>query len=239
MFVGVLGASLQFNNTSIANVAARYNPYFFMKTYAIVIYGVVIYIALLAFIIYQLFPATLGDKEVRKVDVPFWIWTIATVVWNFGFYYDIQWLAFVFQIFSLGSLIFLYLDLGVGKNKASKKTYWLVYFPFTLLVAINFFFMLGQFAIFCIRYNWMWWGLSHTEWTVVMMLVLTFVGSCFMNRRPDMVFGSTFVWGFVAVAFHAMNSNQHIAMAAELMALYFAIVTYATCFHCPRVEVKK
>jgi len=238
MFVSVLGASLQFNNTSIGYVAARYNPYFFLKTYSIIIYGVLIYISLLAFIIYQLFPETLHDKEIRKVDVPFWVWAIATIVWNFGFYYDVQWLAFVFQIVALGALISLYIRLGVGVTRVSKKTYWLVFFPFALLTAINFFFMLMQFNVFCIRYDWMWWGMNQTEWVVVWMLVLSFVGACFMNRRPDMIFGVTFVWGFVGVAFHSGMFSSAVATAAELMALFFAIVTYATCFHCPKLDNK-
>jgi hypothetical protein len=236
MFVGVLGASLRFNGTTIGNMAQSYSPYFFLQTYSFVIYGVLIYIALLAYIIYQLFPETLMDKEVRKVDVPFWVWAGAFVIWNFGFYYDVVWLAFVAQIAALGAVISLYLNLGVGVNRVGKKTYWLVFFPFCLLTAFSFFYMLSTFSVFCIRYNWMWWGMSHMEWTVVMMLVLSFVGACFLNRRPDMVFGVTFVWGFVGVAFYASGLNDQISMAAKMMALFFAIITYATCFHCPRLE---
>jgi len=234
MLVSVLGASLRFDNTSVPGVVSRYNPDIWMAEYANIVFGILSLVWLLAFIVYQLFPKTMHDKHVRRVDVAFWFLSVLGTVWTFAFYYDVQWLALLMGIGYTAAALYLYLDLGIGKERVTHKTYWLVHVPFALIAASALFHMLGQFNIFCQAYGWTWWGTTQSEWALIWLLILTFVGLTFINKRTDMVFGTAFVWWSAGIAAYQMGHSMIVTTTAAFMALLFAMATYASCFHSPR-----
>lgn len=239
LFVTVLGASLEFNGMSASKIVSMYNPVFWTAEYANVIFGVLALIGLLGFVVYRLLSKD-HDKVGRRVEIPFWFLSGFGVIWTFAFYYDVQWLALVSMIAYTITAVLIYTELGIGKERVDRSTYWCIYFPFALIAAGALFHMLGQLNIFCAAYGLTWWGMTEFEWALVGMLVLTVIGSYVMVRRPSFVFGSAMVWWSASVAVYQMEmmDNALISIAAVAMALYFAYITFSATIHKSR-QLKK
>lgn len=238
LFVTVLGASLRFDNTSVPEMVDVYKPVFWTAGYANVIFGILTLLGLLGFVTHQFMATTKHDKYIHNANVPFWFLASFGVIWTFAFYYDVQWLAFVAAIAYTITAFIIYVLLGIGVDRVSNRTYWFVFFPFTLIAAGALFYMLGQFNVFCQAYGWTWWGMTESEWALVGMLALTFAASYIMARRSDVIFGAAMVWWSASVAvYQEVASDNHsiiVTCTAIAMALYFAYVTYSSAIHMPR-----
>ena len=196
--------------------------------------NIIIYVFLLCFIIYQAFSHRRNDRVIRSIDFLFWVFVVASIVWTFGFFYDVQSLAFIGMIIAAAAAFFIYDKLGIGRDKVTHANYWCVHFPFALIAAATIFGIVSQVSIFCIRYDLVWWGIGHTAWSIAAMLLVGFFGSLFLQLRPDCGFGCAMVWLSAGVAVYQNGQEPIVTAFAYLMVLYFAILTFANGMHRPR-----
>lgn len=233
--IAVCAGSVPFNNNYLMDVVSKYNPDFMAAAYSCYVINVIIYVFLLCFIIYQGFTHRRNDKVIRSIDFLFWVFVVASIIWTFGFFYDVQSLAFVGMIIAAAAAFFIYDRIGVGRDKVTRAHYWCVHFPFSIIAATMIFGVVSQVSMFCIRYDLVWWGMGQIAWTVAAMLVIGFVGSIFLQLRPDCGFGCAMVWLSAGVAVYQHGQEPVITAFAYLLALYFAVVTFSNGMHRPRV----
>ncbi|MBM3191583.1 MAG: hypothetical protein FJZ63_02870, partial [Chlamydiae bacterium] len=231
--VGVCSGVLPFNNNYFMDVVSRYNPDFMVPAYAWYVLNLVVFVFLLCFVIYQAMAHKRNDRSLRSVDFFFLAYVIAHILWTFGFFYNIQPLAFVSMVIGAFSIIMIYHRLGIGQDRVTRTHYWCVHFPFSILTAGALFAAVAQIAIFCIRYNLVWWGVGQVAWTVIAILAIALVGSLFLLNRPDVGFGATLVWLSAGLAVYQNSQTPVVASFAYLLTLYFAIITYANGLHRP------
>lgn len=232
--ISACAVSVPFNNNYLMDVVSRYNPDFMASGYVWYLFGIFAYVFFLCFIIYQAEKKRRHDVELRALDIPFWVIVVMSIIWTFAFFYDIQWLAFCAVIIKAIAVFYVFFTLGIGKKKASRKHYWCVHFPFSILTAATIFAVISTVAMFCIRYNLIWWGIGQTAWSVVAMLVWAFVVSALMHHRPDIGFGCTSIWLAAGIVVYQNGYDPIITYTALILALYFSVITYATALHKPR-----
>lgn len=238
LVIGVTACTIPYNNNYLMDVVSRYNPDFMASAYVWYIFHIVSLVFLLWFVVYQAMSKRKHDKGLRALDIPFWIYVLGNIVWTFAFFYDVQWLALIAVLVAAAAVYYIFVQHGVGKDKVSNGHYWAVHFVFSLLAAAMLFAVVSQIAMFCVRYNLMWWGVGQTAWAVIAMLIIGFVGTVFMHYRYDVGFGCTMVWFSIGVAVYQNNYDPIVTAVAYLLALYFAVVTFACAMHRPRA-VKK
>ncbi len=232
--ISACAVSVPFNKNYLMDVVSRYNPDFMASGYVWYIFGLVAYVFFLCFVLYQACSKRRHDKGLRSLDIPFWILIIMSIVWTFGFFYDLQWLAFCAVLIKAVAVFYIYITQGIGKTKVSKKHYLCVHFPFSIVAAATMFSVISTVAMFCIRYNLIWWGIGETAWTVVAMLVYAFFVSYFMISRTDIAFGCTSIWLASGIVVYQNGHNPIVTYSALVLTLYFAVITFASAFHKPR-----
>ncbi len=232
--ISACAVSVPFNNNYLMDVVSRYNPDFMASAYVWYLFGLVSYVFFLCFIIYQAEKSRRHDHDMRALDIPFWVIVVMSIIWVFGFFYDIQWLAFCAVLIKAVAVFWIYFTHGIGHKKVSDKHYWCVHFPFSILAAATMFAVISTVAMFCIRYNLIWWGIGQTAWTVVAMLVWAFFVSLFMHCRSEIGFGCTSIWLAAGIVVYQNGHDPIVTFTALALTLYFAVITYASAFHKPR-----
>lgn len=229
--ISVCAVAVPFNHNYLMDVVSRYNPDFMAPAYVWYILGIVAYVFFLCFVIYQGEKKRRHESSIRAIDIPFWVISIMSIIWTFGFFYDLQWLAFCAIIIKAVAVYYVYFTHGIGEKKVSKKHYWCVHFPFSLLAAATMFGVITTVSMFCVRYNLIWWGVGQTAWTVIAMLIWGFFVSLFKCCRADVVFGCTSIWLASGIVVYQNGHNPIVTYVALALTLYFAVITYATAFH--------
>jgi|GEM_PF-1666426 len=237
--ISVCAGSIPFNNNYLMDVVSKYNPCFMPAAYSWYVLNIVVYVFLLCFIIYQGFTHRRNDRAIRSIDYLFWVFVIAHIVWTFGFFYDVQSLAFIGAIIGCTAAFFIYAKLGIGRDKVTRVHYWCVHFPFSIIAAAALYALVSQISIFCIRYNLVWWGMGELGWNVVATLMIGFFGGLFLQLRSDCAFGTVVVWLGAGVAVYQNNQDMVLSAFTYLLVLYFAIVTFANGMHRPRVSKRE
>lgn len=229
--ISACAVSVPFNNNYLMDVVSRYNPDFMAPAYVWYILGLVTFVFLLCYVIYQADKSKRHDASIPALDIPFWVIVVMSIIWTFGFFYDLQWLAFCAIIIKAVAVYWIYFTHGIGQKKVSKKHYWCVHFPFSLLAAATMFSVVSTVAMFCIRYNLIWWGIGQTAWVVVALLLWGFFVSLFMHCRYDIGFGCTSIWLASGIVVYQNGHNCVVTFVALALTLYFGLVTYATSLH--------
>jgi hypothetical protein len=238
--IAVCAGSVPYNNNYLMDVVSKYNPDFMAAAYSCYVINILIYVFLLCFIIYQGFTHRRNDRAIRSIDYLFWVFVVASIIWTFGFFYDVQSLAFVGMIIAAAAAFFIYAKLGIGRDKVTRAHYWCVHVPFSLIAATMIFGVVSQVSIFCIRYDLVWWGMGQVAWTVVAMLLVGFFGALFLQLRPDCIFGIAMIWLSAGVAVYQGCQDESMVNAfAYLLVLYFGIVTFANGMHRPRISKRE
>lgn len=237
--ISVCAGCVPFNNNYLMDVVSKYSPDFAPAAYSWYVLNIVVFVFLLCFVVYQAFTHKRNDKSIRSVDYLFWVFVVAHIIWTFGFFYDIQSLAFTAAVVACAIAFIIYIRLGIGKDKVTQAQYWCVHFPFALIAASAIFAFVTQVSIFCIRYELVWWGMGQLAWDVVAMLLIGFFGGLFLQLRPDCGFGCTAIWLSAGVAVYQNGQEPLVAAFAYILVLYFAIVTFANGMHRPRVSKRE
>lgn len=191
--------------------------------YAFAIWGI-IYLGLVSLAVYQALPAQKRNPHLQKLGYLLVIASIAQIIWIFLFEYQLFALSVVAMLAILLPLIVLYLRLGIGVERVSRKERWLVNIPVSIYLA-----WISVATIINVAgtlYNWGWngWGISNAWWTVIMLLVGAAIATIVGLQRGDTAFVLVYVWAFVAIAI----ANSVIALifwTALVLAIALVLVT--------------
>jgi len=236
--VSACSGCIPFNNNYLMDVVGKYSPSFMPAAYSWYVLNIIVYVFLLCFAVYQSFTHKRNDKMIRSIDYLFWVFVVTHIMWTFGFFYDIQSLAFVGAVIASAIAFIIYGRLGIGRDRVTGAHYWCVHFPFSVIAAAAVFGLVTQIAIFCIRYDLVWWGMGQLGWNVVAILVVGFFCGLFLQRRPDAGFGCTAIWLASGLAVYQSSQGAEGTMVAfaYLLVLYFAIITFSNGMHRPRMS---
>ena len=123
-FIGVvivngLANALPINNKATGELSDQYPNLFVPAGLTFSIWGI-IYILLAIFVVYQLVVTFRKDESglnpFKKIGYLFFISSILNMGWIFSWHYEIVPLSLLIMLLLLGSLLAIYLRLGVGKK---------------------------------------------------------------------------------------------------------------------------
>jgi hypothetical protein len=234
--ISVCAMMMPFNSTYLMDVVAQYGPDFMPAAYSWYLMHLVVFVFLLCFVVYQAMKSRRNDRVLRSIDYLFVVFVVANIVWTFGFFYQMQIIALIGMVAGAISAFLIYDRVGVGRDRVSNGFYWCVHFPFSIIAAATIFGLVSEISMFCIHYDLVWWGVTETAWNIIAILVVGFVGSLFLNYRPDVTFGLTLVWMSTGVAVYENNKDPLVTSFVLLLVLYFALISFKTAMHRPRLS---
>lgn len=190
--------------------------------YAFAIWGL-IYLALIAYGIYQLRPAQRRDSTIRRVDRLLIVACVAQIAWVYLFTHTLFWYSVVAMLAILLPLIGAYLQLGIGKGRVTRELKWLAHVPFSIYLGWISVATIVNVASALYISRWDGWGISAIGWTVIMLLVGAAIAAIVAIQRADIAFTSVFIWAYVAIAIRQLN-NPAIWLTAAIAAIILAVL---------------
>ncbi|MBD1923651.1 tryptophan-rich sensory protein [Microcoleus sp. FACHB-831] len=187
--------------------------------YAFAIWGI-IYLGLIGLGIYQVMPAQRQNPQLERVGYLLVVASLAQIVWVFLFEYQLFGLSVVAMLGILLPLIGIYLRLGIGKERVSRKDKWFVHIPLSIYLAWISVATIVNIASTLYYWRWNGWGISPQVWTIIMLIVAAAIAATIVRNGVDIAYPLVVIWAFVAIAVRQANQP---AIAGWAIALALAL----------------
>jgi hypothetical protein len=223
LVVNALANILPFNGISTAQVSNQFQVFFVPAGYVFAIWGV-IYIGLIAYAVFQALPSQRENPVLRRAGYPVMVSGLANSVWLFLWHYGQFPLTMVVMLGLLAVLILIYLELGIGRTKASAAETWAVRVPFSVY--------LGWITVATIAnatdllYYWQWdgFGISARNWTLVIFAAVLIIAGLMSRARRDIAYNLVIVWALVGIAVKQSAAKSILLASLATAALVVAVL---------------
>ena len=197
--VNALANIIPFNGQTTGQVSDRFQVYFVPSGYVFAIWGV-IYIAWLAFCMYQLLPRQRANPRFAALGYWFALSGVFNSLWLVAWHYNRFALSLAIIVALLLTLIVCYRRLNVGRVTTTAGERWCVDVPFGLYLGWVSVATIANASDVLWFYGWNGWGIAPQTWTAIMLAVATMLAAAMVWRRRDAVYPLVFVWAFVGIA---------------------------------------
>lgn len=212
-----LSNALPYNGITTGEISDKWAVLFKPAGYVFAIWGV-IYLGLLAFIIYQFIAEKKENDFVERIGFWFIVNGIANSLWLVVWHYEIYWLTVLIMLVILYSLVQIYTRLNSTATESNTERF-LVRTPFSIYLAWICVATIANLTIFLESVGWGGLGISDLIWLVVVLLAGLYICWQFA-MRGDIAFTLVFVWAFAGVAVQnaALPDAANIAWGATVVA---------------------
>jgi hypothetical protein len=215
--VNGLANALPINGQTTGEVSDRFDVYFAPAGYVFSIWGL-IYLALMAFAVYQALPAQRENPHLRRIGYLFALGCVANSAWIFLWHYEFFELTLVVMFGLLLSLIAIYLRLDIGRARVSTAEKWLVHIPFSIYLGWITVATIANVTAVLYYLNWKGWGIPPEVWAVIILIVGAGIASAVSISRGDVAYVLVIGWAFAGIAVKHAKTPM-VAVTAGLMAL--------------------
>jgi hypothetical protein len=199
LVVNYLAASLPLNNQTTGEISDRFDVYFVPAGYVFSIWGL-IYLGLLAYMVYQALPAQREAPYLQSIGYPYALSSAANIAWLFLWHYNVFPLTVVAMLAILLLLIAIYLRLGVGRGRVPAARQWLVHFPFRIYLGWITVATIANVTSLLDYWGWNGWGIPPEMWAVIMLVAGAAITSGVSITHGDVAYVAVIVWAFVGIA---------------------------------------
>lgn len=221
------GANIvELNGYTAGQVSDSVPTLFTPAGYVFSIWGL-IYGWIIVYNVYQVLPKQQEAAFQERIGWLFVISNLLNSAWVFTWHYRLFPLSLLLIVSIFGTLLAIYLRLGVGKREVSPSEKWLVHTPFSIYLAWLSVATIANTAIVLYDLGWNGTGLVEQLATVLVIVVGGALGVAMTLRRQEIAYPLVIVWAFVGI----IVSQAGIALvqwAAGLTALVVAITLFTS-----------
>lgn len=199
-----LANALPINGKTTGELSDAYPNLFVPAGFTFAIWGV-IYLALIAFVGYQLVTVLSRNKAenysavLTKIGLVFFLSCLANASWIVAWHYEQVALSVMIMLGLLFSLITIYERLQIGLVSVSPAEKWLVHVPFSLYLGWITVATIANVTALLVNLGWAGFGISEETWAVIMLSVATFIGLTVVQKRKDVAYGLVIIWAFYGI----------------------------------------
>ena len=197
--VNGLANALPINGQNTGEISDRFTIYFVPAGYVFSIWGL-IYLGLIAFAIYQAFPAQKENGRIKRISPAYWIGNLANAAWIFLWHYEYFPLTLIAMFTLLGALIYIYQQISQEDSELHRNQKWFVKFPFSIYLGWISVATIANISQVLFFLDWGGWGIPATAWAVIMLAVATLLGFLMLWRRNDTLYALVLLWAFIGIA---------------------------------------
>ena len=185
-----------------------------------------IYLALIAFVIYQALPSQRENGSLADISSYFKIGCGANALWIFAWHYE--WLvpSLMLMLVLLATLVLVYRSLGVVNFDTSPGARWLVQFPFGIYLAWITVATIANISAVQSALYWNDLGFSAVTWTHIKLAIAGMIASIVLFRRHDMAFALVVAWAAFGVSAGQPETPAVAGAAVTLSMICVAIAAY-------------
>ncbi len=198
LVVNGLANALPLNGQTTAEISDRFDVLFVPAGYVFSIWGL-IYLALIAFGIYQALPAKGATSRLRRVRGLFLVSSAANIAWLFAWHYESFQLSMLAMLALLISLAVVYSRLKIGMSGSRGAERWCVDVPFSLYLAWISVATIANAADVLDFVGWGGWGIGPAAWAVIMLLISGGLALFMAVSRGDAVFVLVIMWALLGI----------------------------------------
>jgi len=203
--VNALANTLPINGQTTGEISDRFDVYFVPPGYVFSIWGL-IYVALVAFTVYQALPSQRENPSLRRMGYLYALTGVANIAWLLLWHYEQFVWTMVAMAVLLVTLIAIYLRLGIGRQRVSAAESWLVRVPFSLYLGWITVATIANASQLLEYLGWNGWGIAPEWWAVIMLAVATLITLAVSFTRGDIAYVLVIVWAFVGLALKHSNT---------------------------------
>lgn len=216
ILLNTLANALPLNGYNTGELSERYPNFFVPAGFTFSIWGL-IYLLLFVFVIYQI--RNWWKKEdvnldfVQKIGPWFVISCLANASWILAWHYLQLTLSLLIMLLILGSLIVIYLRLGIGETHpepAANK--WAVRLPFSVYLGWITVATIANVTTILVNANWSGGPVDPVSWAAIMVAVAGVVGLIMLYRKADVGYALVLIWAAYGIhAKQAMNTDTDVS----------------------------
>ncbi len=196
--INILANALPINNLTTGEISDRFPILFVPEGYVFSIWGL-IYLFLIAFMVYSLTPKGLADL---RIDAASW-WFVAANLFNASWillWHNLQFpLTLISMMGLLLSLIAIYLMLGVGRLERTLFEKILVEVPFSIYLGWITVATVANVSQVLYVTGWRGEPLSEAAWAVIMIVIASVLGLLMVFFRGEVTYPLVLAWAFIGI----------------------------------------
>jgi benzodiazapine receptor len=232
-----LASTLPLNGQTTGEISDRFDVYFVPAGYVFSIWGL-IYLALIAYSIYQLLPSQRENPRLRKTGYLYVLSCIANVAWLFLWHYEYFALTLVAMVALLLLLVAIYLRLGTGRTRVPAAESWLARVPFSIYLGWITVATIANVTSLLDYLNWNGWGLSPEIWAVIMLVAAAIIAAAVSLTRGDIAYVLVIVWAYIGIAIKHSDTALIAILAGFLAGLVLGTLLLGVPLSDRRLEVQ-
>lgn len=217
-----------FNSKTIGEVSMKYNTLFTPAGYAFSIWAI-IYLLLISFVVYQWYIWVKEKREEETLRMGWWftLANIANAVWVIVWVNEYTTVSVGVMLVLLFSLIQLVRRLNLETWDAPLPTIIFVWWPICIYMGWIILATVANVSAFLVSIGWEGGFLRQAGWTIVMILISTFIYALLIYKRNMREAAIAGVWGLVAIAYKQWERYPEIVLTALFCAfILFFYVSY-------------
>ncbi|MBN2387205.1 MAG: hypothetical protein JXB85_09300 [Anaerolineales bacterium] len=196
--INILANALPINGLNTGAISDRFQVYFVPAGYVFSIWGL-IYIGLIAYAVYQVLPS---QRENPRLQVTGW-WVVlgglANSIWIFLWHYE-QFIGTLgAMLILLTTLILVYLQLGIGRTKASAAETWLARVPFSIYLGWITVATVANVTSLLDFLQWDQFGLSDGTWMILVLGAVLVIAVLMNFTRRDLAYTAVILWALAGI----------------------------------------
>lgn len=215
-----LANALPLNGKTTGELSDVYPNLFVPAGVTFSIWGL-IYLLLMGFVGFQVVCAVRGSGEraaLDRVGPWFVVSSVANSLWIVAWHYEHPGLALVLMLALLGSLLAIYLRLGVGRTTADRDRRLLVELPISVYLGWITVATIANVTALLVDLGYGDLSPGPVFWTVAVVLVAVVLGILMIVTRRDRAFASVVVWALAGILVkrraEALTTDDAIEVAA-------------------------
>lgn len=226
LVVNGLANALPLNNQTTGEISDSFQVFFVPAGYVFSIWGL-IYLALAAFVIYQLLPAQRQNPNLQRIGYWFVLSCLANGIWIFLWHYEYFALTLVAMLVLLYSLLQIYLRLDIGRRRVSAAERFFIHLPFSIYLVWITVATIANVTSLLDFLGWNGWGIAPEMWAVIMLVVAALVSFGMAWLRADVAYLLVIIWAVIGIAIKQADAALVANTAWVIVALVVVWVLVA------------
>jgi len=227
IIVNALANLLPLNNKTTGELSDQYPNLFVPAGLTFSIWGV-IYLLLGIFSIYQviyIFKENKGSSSfIDKIGGLFILASAANVGWIFAWHYEMVAISLIIMIILLGSLLAIYLRLGIGRASVSKKERYLVHLPFSVYLGWITIATIANVTSLLVDIRWIRFGLTEEFWTILVILIGIAIAMIMLFNRKDLYYSIVIEWALLGILIKRLSVDPELILSVIITVIFGMVI---------------